>query len=231
MPLLNLDELYGPSLPGMNTVIQPLLHAAERANVDPARVYLIGHSMSAHATWNLGLHYPTYFAAINPLAGAATRRLAAAAADEPVQRPARRLARRDRRGDQGRLLAIDREGAARMKIDVDYEETKELGHAPPPDVLERTYGKVRARVRELYPKTVDLQSNRPDTIFNRNDWLQIYQPLSPGKGSRLLLRRGSGPMRVYENSFARSGRHSSAATASRRRRTTSRRCGSTSTTR
>src|SRR5688572_29436144 len=48
MPLLNLDELYGPSLPGMNTVIQPLLHAAGRANVDPTRVYLGGHSMSAH---------------------------------------------------------------------------------------------------------------------------------------------------------------------------------------
>src|SRR5688572_20407322 len=35
MPLLNLDELYGPSLPGMNSVIQPLLHSADRANVDP----------------------------------------------------------------------------------------------------------------------------------------------------------------------------------------------------
>ena len=56
----------------MNTVMQPLLHAAGRANVDPTRVFLIGHSMSAHATWNLGLHYPTYFAAINPLAGAAS---------------------------------------------------------------------------------------------------------------------------------------------------------------
>ena len=44
MPLLNLDELYGPSYAGMNSVIQPLLHAAGRANVDPARVYLIGHA-------------------------------------------------------------------------------------------------------------------------------------------------------------------------------------------
>src|SRR5207245_450215 len=43
MPLLNLDELWGPSYAGMNNVIQPMLHAAGRANIDPARVYLLGH--------------------------------------------------------------------------------------------------------------------------------------------------------------------------------------------
>src|SRR5205823_13857898 len=71
MPLLNLDELWGPSYAGMNSVIQPMLHVATRCNVDPARVYMVGHSMSAHAVWNLALNYPTYFAAINPLAGGA----------------------------------------------------------------------------------------------------------------------------------------------------------------
>ena len=71
MPLLNLDELWGPSYAGMNSVIQPLLHVTGRVNVDPARVYLLGHGMSGHAAWNLGLHYTTYFAAINPLAGSA----------------------------------------------------------------------------------------------------------------------------------------------------------------
>ena len=73
MPLLNLDELYGPSYAGMNSVIQPMLHAADRVNIDPARVYLIGHSTGGHATWNLGLHYATYFASIAPLAGGASQ--------------------------------------------------------------------------------------------------------------------------------------------------------------
>jgi pimeloyl-ACP methyl ester carboxylesterase len=201
MPLLNLDELYGPSQPGMNTVIQPMLHAAGRANVDPARVYLIGHSMAAHATWNLALHYPTYFAAINPLAGAAS-------------------------GDWQRLRLMNlsnvlpvvwhdatdnvvKVGFSRsivkalkdLKIDVDYEETKTAGHVPPPDVLQRTYEKLRAATRELYPRNVNLQSNRPETIFNRVDWLQIYQPLSPGKGRRLLLRKGTGPIKTYEHAY------------------------------
>ena len=69
MPLLNLDEMYGPSYAGMNSVIQPVLHAADRFNIDAARVYMLGHSEAAHATWNLALHYPTYFAAFDALAG------------------------------------------------------------------------------------------------------------------------------------------------------------------
>ena len=71
MPLFNLDELYGPGPVGMNLVMQPILRCGGRANIDPARVYLIGHSMAAHAVWNLAIHYPTYFAAINPMAGSA----------------------------------------------------------------------------------------------------------------------------------------------------------------
>ena len=71
MPLLDVRELYGPSYTGMNNVIQPLLHVADRANVDNSRVYLIGYSTGAYAAWNLAMHYPTYFASIAPLAGGA----------------------------------------------------------------------------------------------------------------------------------------------------------------
>lgn len=201
MPLLNLDELYGPSIPGMNTVMQPILHAAERANVDPARVYLIGHSMSAHAVWNLGLHYPTYFAAINPLAGAASgdwQRLRLMNLSNVLSVVWHDATDNVVKVGFSRSLVQALKG---MKIEVDYEETKDLGHAPSPDVVSRTYDKLRARTRELYPRRVDLQSNRPDTMFNRVDWLQVYQPLSTGKARNLILRRGSGPLRVYEKAF------------------------------
>src|SRR4029079_7629445 len=46
MPLLNLTEGWGPSYAGMNSVIHAMYHAYTRANLDPARVYLIGHDMS-----------------------------------------------------------------------------------------------------------------------------------------------------------------------------------------
>jgi predicted peptidase len=39
-------------------------------NIDPARVYLAGHSMGASGTWSIGLGYRDRFAALAPIAGA-----------------------------------------------------------------------------------------------------------------------------------------------------------------
>jgi len=199
MPLLNMDELWGPGLIGMNTVIQPLQHAAGRVNVDPARIDLMGHAMSGHAVWNIGLHYTTYFAALFPLAGAAPfdwQRLRLAnlrntsvvvwhdATDKsvPVEQ-ARQLTR---------ILT-------NFKYSVAYDETKNLGHAPSEEVLERGYARMRAAVRDPYPAQVSLRSNRPDTMFNRVDWVQVYQPLHSGAERRLRIARGTGPMLVHDN--------------------------------
>jgi len=56
-------------------------------------------------------------------------------------------------------------------------------------------------VRELYPKRITMQSNRPDTLFNRIDWLQVYQPLRSGDEHWLFFSRGRGHMTVYQNSY------------------------------
>jgi len=42
-------------------------------NIDPKQIYMLGHGMAGHATWNLAVHYPTFFAAINPLAAGRAR--------------------------------------------------------------------------------------------------------------------------------------------------------------
>lgn len=199
MPLLNLDEFYGPSYAGMNTVIEPLRHVGERVNFDPARVYLIGHSMAAYAVWNLGLHYTTYFAAINPLAGAASgdwQRLRLmnlrnvlpvvwCDAQDKVLSP-----------ESSRSLVRALRG---MKFDVEFEETNGVGHSPSPDLVARQYQKLRARTRALYPKQVSLQSNRPDTMFNRLDWVQVYQQIRTGPERRMLIKHGSGMIKVTQN--------------------------------
>ncbi len=201
MPLLNLDDLWGPSYPGMNAVIQPMLHAANRVNIDPARVYMVGHGMSAHATWNLALHYTSYFAAFNSLAGGAgaewqrlrlmnLRNVLPVVwhdADDPVLKV-----------DVSRqLVKILRN----LKCDVVYDETKGIGHTPSEAVAEQSYRKMRAKTRRLYPERVAIQSNRPDTMFNRNDWVQIYQPLRSGEEKKLFFARGVGHMIVYPNAF------------------------------
>lgn len=47
-----------------------VLGIAERElKPDPARVYLTGHSMGGHGTWQIGVHFPDRFAAIGPSAG------------------------------------------------------------------------------------------------------------------------------------------------------------------
>lgn len=201
MPLLNLDELYGPSYLGMNGVIQPIQHVAGRANVDPARVYMVGHSMAAHAVWNLSLHYPTYFASVNALAGAATgdwQRLRLSNLRNVLPVVWHDATDQVIKVGHSRGLV---EAMRKLKMDVEYEETKTLGHAPDPAAAERAYAKMRARTRELYPAQVWLQSNRPDTMFNRADWLQVYQPAMPGQERRLLFRRGTGHMVVNQNAY------------------------------
>jgi hypothetical protein len=192
MPLLNLDELWGPSAAGMNSVIQPMLDAANRVNLNPSRVYMIGHAMSAHAVWNLALHYTTYFAGFEALAGGASaewqrlrsmnlRNLAPVAwhdANDPQIKVdvARSLVR---------VLRAQR-------VNVDYTETTGVGHVPTEKIVEDLCARMRTAKRDLYPPAVAIQSNRTETMFNRNDWMQIYQPLNSGAEQRLLLTHGSG---------------------------------------
>ena len=199
MPLLNLDELWGPSYAGSNAVLLPMQHVASRANVDPARVYIVGHNMSAHAAWNLALHYTTYFAAINPLAGGAS---------QPWQRiriiNLKNVLPVVWHDADDTVVKVDASRgivkAMRIqKVDVEYEETKGIGHVPDAATAERSYKKMRARVRDLYPKSVALQSNRPDTMFNRNDWLQVYQAIDTGEEHKAVLRYGSGTFTYFDN--------------------------------
>lgn len=199
MPLLNLDELYGPSYEGMNSVIQPLLDAPDHMNVDPARVYMVGQSMGGFAAWNLALHYPTYFAAFDALAGGADAdfqkiRLMNLRNVLPVE-----WIDRDDKVVKPRLVEALMRTLRNLKIETVFEQTKGLGHVPPPELVENQYRQMRDRVRPLYPPQVWLQGDRPDVIFNRNDWVQIYQALDPGKDHRLYFRHGTGHMTETTN--------------------------------
>jgi hypothetical protein len=201
MPLLNLDHLYGPSYEGLNSVIQAMHHAGGQANIDPTRVYLFGHSMGASAAWNFALHYPTYFASFTALAGVASGdwqrlRLMNLRNVLPVvwhdlNDPVLKV-----RASQSLV-----EPLRRMKLDVVYEQTKGVGHAPTPEIAERAYQAMRARQRRLWPQQVSLQSNRPDTIFNRSDWVQVYQSIRPGPERRLVMRRTGQIMLTHENAY------------------------------
>jgi hypothetical protein len=182
-------------------------HVADRVNIDPARVYMIGHSMSGHAVWNLALHYPMYFAAINPLAGGASQdwqrlrmmnlRNVAAVVWHDFNDDVIKVQRsRD-------LVRIMRQ----MKFNVDFTETKRVGHTPTDRIVADCYEKMISHIRKLYPDRITHQSNRPDSIFNRQDWMQIYQPLNAGDEHWMIVSRGRGHFVTYSNTFKLDATH------------------------
>lgn len=54
---------------GRMDALEVLNLATKRFHPAPDRVYLTGHSMGGHGTWNLGANFPNRFAAIGPSAG------------------------------------------------------------------------------------------------------------------------------------------------------------------
>ncbi|MBI1389880.1 MAG: prolyl oligopeptidase family serine peptidase [bacterium] len=54
---------------GRLDALEVLQHAKDEFNPDPSRVYLTGHSMGGHGTWQLGATFPGRWAAIGPSAG------------------------------------------------------------------------------------------------------------------------------------------------------------------
>jgi dienelactone hydrolase len=54
---------------GRLDALEVLDQAKKRFKPDPNRVYLTGHSMGGHGTWQIGVHFPDLFAAIAPSAG------------------------------------------------------------------------------------------------------------------------------------------------------------------
>jgi poly(3-hydroxybutyrate) depolymerase len=50
-------------------VMQVIARMRQHYNIDPARIYLMGHSMGAIGTWFLAAKYPDVWAALGPIAG------------------------------------------------------------------------------------------------------------------------------------------------------------------
>ena len=59
---------------------------------------------------------------------------------------------------------------------------------------------MRARVRQLYPPHVSLQSDRTETLFNRMDWIQVYQELQAGNDRTVRIQLGTGAIHL-QNPF------------------------------
>jgi fermentation-respiration switch protein FrsA (DUF1100 family) len=54
---------------GRLDALEVLDHALDSFNIDPTRVFVTGHSMGGHGTWQLGTLFPGRFAVVGPSAG------------------------------------------------------------------------------------------------------------------------------------------------------------------
>ncbi|MDQ1689637.1 MAG: hypothetical protein QOK42_2612 [Frankiaceae bacterium] len=63
------DWFYRGGTPGDADVLEVLADVKRRYNVDPDRVYLMGHSMGGYGTNNVAMHHPDLFAAVAPAEG------------------------------------------------------------------------------------------------------------------------------------------------------------------
>jgi predicted peptidase len=53
-------------------VLDVLAEVQRDYNVDPTRIYLMGHSMGGFGSWSIAMNHPEKFAALGPIAGGGT---------------------------------------------------------------------------------------------------------------------------------------------------------------
>ena len=87
--------------------MEVLALAKERYQPDPSRIYLTGHSMGGHGTWNLGAVYPDHFAAIGPSAGWISFSSYASRGQPPPTNAVQQLLRRSAASSDTLLMATN----------------------------------------------------------------------------------------------------------------------------
>jgi hypothetical protein len=201
VPLPDLQGGLGPGRLGMALAMAALNDAADLADIDPARVELMGHGQAALWAWNLALNEPTYFSTLEALAGNAQitwlRLRMMGLSNLKI------VIWNDTHDPLSKIDAVrgDAEVAKRFVTNVRFEQTTGIGHDPAPELLARLAEGVSETRRDLYPPRVSIQSTRIEPTFNRSDWVLLDQPSDGGTISHVLAARGSEIIWLYDNTF------------------------------
>lgn len=173
-PLAQGNGLWGPGREGMNPAIAALQQAADLVAIDPRRVYLRGMENTGPAAFDLASHYPTYFAAVSAKSSLAYDW------------------QRVRLGNlHNQTLVVAQDDQPRTRDFVSALKSQKI----PVLRAEKNWTSVS---RTLDPALVILRTTRPDIPFCRNDWIQAWQPISPGQEeTRIVPGAGSG-IRLFQ---------------------------------
>jgi poly(3-hydroxybutyrate) depolymerase len=87
--------------------LEVLAAAKARYQPDPSRIYLTGHSMGGHGTWQLGVLFPDQFAAIGPSAGWVSFSSYVGRGAAPVTNAVQQLLRRAAAASETLLMATN----------------------------------------------------------------------------------------------------------------------------
>ncbi|MBI1853754.1 MAG: hypothetical protein HYR85_25745 [Planctomycetes bacterium] len=164
------EKGWGSSAVERSEVLSVIADVSHRCRVDANRVYLGGWSMGGHGTFDVGVHHPDRFAALNPAIGGLTLGyfgLADNLVPVPIFLVSGAL-------DQKELVERQREAVLLLRkrgAEVVHREHPDGGHEMFPEDLPDVLTWLRGHVRDPMPSVVHVLAN--EVRYGRVGWLSI----------------------------------------------------------
>jgi predicted esterase len=164
------EKGWGSSALERSQVLSVIARVSQICRVDSERVYLGGWSMGGHGTFDVAVHHPDRFAALNPAIGGLMLGYFGLA-ENLVPVPIFLVSGAQ---DQKELVDRQREAAALLKkkgAEFVHHEHADGGHEMYPEELPGVLAWLRGHARDPMPRTVHLLAN--DARYGRVAWLAI----------------------------------------------------------
>ncbi len=178
---------------GENDVFEVLAAVRARYKVDPARIYLTGHSMGGTGAAYLALHHPDVFAAATPLAAAYSFPwlarnavtvpflwIGGAADDEYYHRG----------------VAVGVERMRKFGVPVISEAIPGEGHNGAVKDFDRVLAWLGKHKRDLHPRSYFFEADTP--LHGEAWWTRIERIAQPGRISSIEARAESRELAIFE---------------------------------
>ncbi len=177
---------------GENDVFEVLEAVRSRYRVDPARIYLTGHSMGGTGAAYLALHHPDLFAAVAPLAAAYSFPWLARNA---VTVPFLWIGGAEDAEFYHRGVAVGVERMRKFGAPVIAEALPGEGHGGPVKDFDRVLGWLGKHQRDLHPRSYFFELDTP--LHGEAWWTRVERIAQPGRMASIEARAESRERAVF----------------------------------
>jgi predicted esterase len=178
---------------GENDVFEVLQAVRSRYRVDPARIYLTGHSMGGTGAAYLALHHPDIFAAAAPLAAAYSFPWLARNA---VTVPFLWIGGAEDAEYYHRGVAAGVERMRKFGAPVVSESLPGEGHSGPVKDFDRVLGWLGKHRRDLHPRSYFFELDTP--LHGEAWWTRVERISQPGRMASIAARAESRERAVFD---------------------------------